>query len=164
MTTMHLTRITFADIYDEKNRCEGHGGNVGPAYKAFADLAAEERQGREENEAAALAAADMETAAAERPKRGGSSSDDSDSDSRSSASRGRLKLISWYAGRESSALAKELYGGEVGQHATPDEVNGCDYSRTVPKEHEKKKQDSCQKDVTFSRIVTFIRNPDFESC
>ncbi|CAM9267162.1 unnamed protein product, partial [Sphacelaria rigidula] len=34
----------------------------------------------------------------------------------------RLKLISWYAGRESSALAKELYGNEVGQHATPDEV------------------------------------------
>ncbi len=34
----------------------------------------------------------------------------------------RVKMISWYAGRESSALAKELYGGEVGQHATPDEV------------------------------------------
>lgn len=34
----------------------------------------------------------------------------------------RLKLINWYAGRESSTLAKELYGGELGQHATPDEV------------------------------------------
>ncbi|CAM9750628.1 unnamed protein product, partial [Scytosiphon promiscuus] len=39
-----------------------------------------------------------------------------------STSRARVKLISWYAGRESSALAKELYGDEVGQHATPDEV------------------------------------------
>ena len=37
----------------------------------------------------------------------------------------RLKLINWYAGRESSALAKELYGNEVGQHATPDEVGMC---------------------------------------
>lgn len=38
------------------------------------------------------------------------------------ATAARLKLINWYAGKESSALAKELYGDEVGQHATPDEV------------------------------------------
>lgn len=67
-----------------------------------------------------------EVATAGGPRGMGGGSDDDDgggnSDS-SSASRARLKLISWYAGRESSALAKELYGAEVGQHATPDEVS-----------------------------------------
>ncbi|CAN0334309.1 unnamed protein product [Ectocarpus fasciculatus] len=80
----------------------GHGGNVGPAFKAFADFAAEQQQARE-----------MEEEEAESGGGGGGSGGDSTA---------RVKLISWYAGRESSTLAKELYGGEVGQHATPDEV------------------------------------------
>lgn len=77
----------------------GHGGNVGPAFKAFADFASEQderdrqRQREEDN-----------------------------GDVGGGGGRARVKLISWYAGRESSVLAKELYGGEVGQHATPDEV------------------------------------------
>ncbi|CAB1097159.1 unnamed protein product [Ectocarpus sp. CCAP 1310/34] len=80
----------------------GHGGNVGPAFKAFADFAAEQQQARE-----------MEEEEAESSGGGGGGDGDSTA---------RVKLISWYAGRESSTLAKELYGGEVGQHATPDEV------------------------------------------
>ena len=31
-------------------------------------------------------------------------------------------MVSWYANNESQALAKSLYGDELGQHATPDEV------------------------------------------
>ncbi|CAM9395833.1 unnamed protein product [Ectocarpus sp. 6 AP-2014] len=81
----------------------GHGGNVGPAFKAFADFAAEQQQAREMEEEA------------ESSGGGGGGGGDGDSTA-------RVKLISWYAGRESSTLAKELYGGEVGQHATPDEV------------------------------------------
>ncbi|CAM9582876.1 unnamed protein product [Laminaria digitata] len=121
----------------------GHGGNVGPTYKAFADLATaeEEQQQRlleeeKENETAAentapgdkpttTEAAVVATAAAtaaDAPQGGRESSDDGSSYSKSVSNRARMKLISWYAGRESSALAKELYGGEVGQHATPDEV------------------------------------------
>ena len=68
---------------------------------------------------------ESEEATAGGPGRGGggsSNDDDGGNIDSSSASRARLKLISWYAGRESSALAKELYGAEVGQHATPDEV------------------------------------------
>lgn len=55
----------------------------------------------------------------EREGRGGDDSVNKKTDSKAKA---RLKLISWYAGRESSALAKDLYNGELGQHATPDEV------------------------------------------
>lgn len=35
----------------------------------------------------------------------------------------KLKLVNWYMGKNTAALAKELYGDEVGQHATPDEVS-----------------------------------------
>lgn len=89
----------------------GHGGNVGPAFKAFADFAAEQQQARE-----------MEEEAAESSGGGGGGGD---------GSTARVKLISWYAGRESSTLAKELYGGEVGQHATPDEVCEQEISRKL---------------------------------
>ena len=34
----------------------------------------------------------------------------------------KLEMVSWYANNESQALAKSLYGDELGQHATPDEV------------------------------------------
>jgi creatinine amidohydrolase len=34
----------------------------------------------------------------------------------------KVDIISWYANNESQGLAKELYGNELGQHATPDEV------------------------------------------
>ena len=33
-----------------------------------------------------------------------------------------LEMVSWYANNESQALARSLYGDELGQHATPDEV------------------------------------------
>eukprot|EP00903_Cladosiphon_okamuranus_P010444 g9880.t1 len=82
----------------------GHGGNVGPAFKAFADFAAE-REGL-----------DRERESEEKNGEGGGSG------RCGTSGRARVKLISWYAGRECSALAKELYGDEVGQHATPDEV------------------------------------------
>eukprot|EP00752_Nemacystus_decipiens_P008909 g7954.t1 len=85
----------------------GHGGNVGPAFKAFADFAAEQEE------------RDRERQHEEESGGGGGGGGGSNS---GGSSRARVKLISWYAGRESSALAKELYGGEVGQHATPDEV------------------------------------------
>lgn len=48
--------------------------------------------------------------------------DEPHGNSNDSGTAARLKLINWYAGKESSALAKKLYGDEVGQHATPDEV------------------------------------------
>ena len=34
----------------------------------------------------------------------------------------KLEMVSWYANNESQALARSLYGDELGQHATPDEV------------------------------------------
>ena len=88
----------------------GHGGNVGPAFKAFADFAAEQEERDRERQ--------PEEASGDGSGGGGGSS------------RARVKLVSWYAGRESSALAKELYGGEVGQHATPDEV--CTHNNSSP--------------------------------
>ena len=34
----------------------------------------------------------------------------------------KIEMVSWYANNESQALARSLYGDELGQHATPDEV------------------------------------------
>jgi creatinine amidohydrolase len=34
----------------------------------------------------------------------------------------KLSMVSWYANNESQSLARSLYGDELGQHATPDEV------------------------------------------
>lgn len=33
-----------------------------------------------------------------------------------------IEMVSWYANNESQALARSLYGDQLGQHATPDEV------------------------------------------
>ncbi|CAM9574824.1 unnamed protein product [Discosporangium mesarthrocarpum] len=72
----------------------GHGGNVGPTLKAFSDY---------------------------RAMSGGASSDGIARRS-DPALQAKLRLVSWYSGAEVSSLAKELYGDELGQHATPDEV------------------------------------------
>mmetsp|Transcript_20418 Transcript_20418/g.19738 ORF Transcript_20418/g.19738 Transcript_20418/m.19738 type:complete len:377 (-) Transcript_20418:224-1354(-) len=34
-----------------------------------------------------------------------------------------IEQVSWYANNESQSLARSLYGDEIGQHATPDEVS-----------------------------------------
>lgn len=34
-----------------------------------------------------------------------------------------IEMVSWYANNESQTLARSLYGDELGQHATPDEVS-----------------------------------------
>ena len=34
----------------------------------------------------------------------------------------KVQLVSWYANEASQALARSLYGSELGDHATPDEV------------------------------------------
>jgi hypothetical protein len=34
----------------------------------------------------------------------------------------RISIVSWYANKDSQALATNLYGSSLGQHATPDEV------------------------------------------
>lgn len=72
-----------------------------PAFKAFADLKRERQYSHE-----ALTA----NAGGER------------SNAKACIRDGRAKLFSWYMGRESAKLAQELYGDEIGQHATPDEV------------------------------------------
>ncbi|CAM9632889.1 unnamed protein product [Ascophyllum nodosum] len=118
----------------------GHGGNVGPAYKAFADFAAEQnRLGGGE-----ASTPGMKSETTESPdvrlqpvigsegvsvgddafSAGGGISDKGEGSGSGTESRPRprLKLINWYGGREASALANELYGKEKGQHATPDEV------------------------------------------
>ncbi|CAM9499098.1 unnamed protein product, partial [Hapterophycus canaliculatus] len=92
----------------------GHGGNVGPAFKAFADFAAEQQDDQEQKQG--------QEGRGEGRRDAGGESTPSDANS-GSGGRARVKLISWYAGRESSSLAKELYGDEVGQHATPDEAS-----------------------------------------
>lgn len=108
---------------------------MGPTYAAFSELKIhreqqQERQQQQENDgfekrpSTAMrgnsGGEDNDTArGADAKESGGEPVGSSDNNPTVAA---RLKLISWYAGRESSALAKELYGNEVGQHATPDEV------------------------------------------
>lgn len=106
---------------------------MGPTYKAFFDLKAAQKKTRSAvvnvNDTRRIDKQDNDD------KKivlgGGEPADDAittdgspaGSGTASSTSAARLKLISWYAGRKSSALAKELYGDEVGQHATPDEAS-----------------------------------------
>jgi creatinine amidohydrolase/Fe(II)-dependent formamide hydrolase-like protein len=40
----------------------------------------------------------------------------------------KIDIISWYANTQSQTLARKLYGAELGQHATPDEVAVTQYA------------------------------------
>lgn len=111
---------------------------MGPAYAAFSELKVNRDRQEEKRQQEEIDAVETPSST---EVRGNSGREDNDSargaDSKESTDEpigssggnatasARLKLISWYAGRESSALAKELYGNEVGQHATPDEVRMC---------------------------------------
>jgi hypothetical protein len=38
-----------------------------------------------------------------------------------------LEFVSWYSNNDSQTLARKLYGDELGEHATPDEVSITKY-------------------------------------